>query len=432
MSTEETAPGTARSPRGPSARRHLVIRGRNTAVRVELPAEGRVRIGQDPSCELVLREPGIAPVHVALELGPHLQVEVLGEDTGWLPAQKRGAPLEQPLEVGARIGLEFEDRVRLGSVELVVLPEAEPERLDSGDETPLGPGTVVAAAESRSLVRLAEQLAGGGQDVLILGETGVGKELYAQLLHRRSERAARPLVRIASPTAFETFLRGGYREHAGGAVLLDEVGGLSAASQLALAQLLDQPERRDVRILATSNHDLLAEAEAGRFRKDLYFRLARIRLVVPPLRERPDDVLPLVELALQLGGVRTTLTDAAQETLLAYPWPGNVRELFNVIERALLLRGAGPIDRAHLPPELQAPAPSKGEGGAPASPSSPPSEGSPGSLRDELAAIEKRRILEALEKYPTQVEAAKALDIPIRTFVNRLDALGIPRGKKRE
>ncbi|MBK6686265.1 MAG: sigma 54-interacting transcriptional regulator [Deltaproteobacteria bacterium] len=432
MNTEETAPGTSASPSSSGPGDHLlVVRGKHTALRVKLPETGTVNLGSGPHNDLVVREIGVESEHLILHLGPTVSAEVRGADSGWLQARKKGAPLERPLDPGERIELGEGDRLRLGSVELEVLPEPEPLAPVHDDRSPLGPGTVVVAPESRALVRLAEQLAVAGADVLILGETGVGKDLYANLIHRRSERSGRPLLRIASPAAYENFLRGGHKDQAGGTVLLDEVGGLSPSAQLALAQLLDQADRRELRVLATSNHDLSAETQSGRFRKDLYFRLAKVTLRVSPLRERPTEILPLAELALSLSGARVGLAPETRAALLDYGWPGNVRELFNVVERALMVSGGATITPEHLPSELaEFPMAS---GRSVVSPGTNPAEGAPaGSLRDELAQIEKRRILEALEKYPTQVEAAKALDIPIRTFVNRLDALGIPRGKKKD
>lgn len=432
MNTEETAPGSS-AQRGAtrSVDRLLVVRGKHTALRVKLPEVGTVNLGSSPDNDLVVREPGVEALHLILQLGSTVSAEVRGADSGWLKARKKGAPLEQPLDPGERIEFGEGDRVRLGSVELELLPEPEPLVSLNDDRSPLGPGTVVVAPESRALVRLAEQLAVAGADVLILGETGVGKDLYANLIHRRSDRSGRPLMRIASPAAYEAFLRGGHQEQPGGTVLLDEVGGLSSNAQLALAQLLDRADRRELRVLATSNHDLLAETQSGRFRKDLYFRLAKVTLRVPPLREREREILPLAELALSLSGARATLSPEARAALLDYAWPGNVRELFNVVERALMVSGGATITPEHLPSELAEVAPSAGRQGA--SLSQNVGDAAPaGSLREELAQIERRRILEALEKYPTQVEAAKALDIPIRTFVNRLDALGIPRGKKKD
>lgn len=432
MNTEETAPGSS-AQRGAtrSVDRLLVVRGKHTALRVKLPEVGTVNLGSSPDNDLVVREPGVEALHLIVQLGPTVSAEVRGADSGWLKARKKGAPLEQPLDPGERIEFGEGDRVRLGSVELELLPEPEPLVSLNDDRSPLGPGTVVVAPESRALVRLAEQLAVAGADVLILGETGVGKDLYANLIHRRSDRSGRPLMRIASPAAYEAFLRGGHQEQPGGTVLLDEVGGLSSNAQLALAQLLDRADRRELRVLATSNHDLLAETQSGRFRKDLYFRLAKVTLRVPPLREREREILPLAELALSLSGARATLSPEARAALLDYAWPGNVRELFNVVERALMVSGGATITPEHLPSELAEVAPSAGRQGA--SLSQNVGDAAPaGSLREELAQIERRRILEALEKYPTQVEAAKALDIPIRTFVNRLDALGIPRGKKKD
>lgn len=287
--------------------------------------------------------------------------------------------------------------------------------------------------------RLIEQVGPTEAHVLIVGETGAGKEVVVQQLHQASGRAARPLLRLNAVDLADQFLenpRAFFSRANGGTVLLDEVAGLSPRAQLALGELVEDSSAppHGVRFLVTSNQDLAALAADGAFRKDLYFRLNRVTLNIPPLRERVSDVLPLAELFLEAsgkGGAKISL--AARERLENHTWPGNVRELRSVIERAALAAGGGPINLEHLPVELLAPEPPSPEAQEATATSGPAIE-SParGSLREEMLALEKRRILEALEKYPTQTEAAKALDIPLRTFLNRLDALGIPRARKKD
>ncbi|MEL7369911.1 MAG: helix-turn-helix domain-containing protein, partial [Myxococcota bacterium] len=133
----------------------------------------------------------------------------------------------------------------------------------------------------------------------------------------------------------------------------------------------------------------------------------------------------IAEAAESLGRKPPQLTKAAEAQLLAYGWPGNIRELRNVMERAVLTCTSDTLGNDLLPPEIAGVA-ARGAADEPVSSSGD----QPKSLRAEMAALERRRILEALEKYPTQTDAAKALDIPLRTFLNRLDALGIPRARK--
>jgi transcriptional regulator with GAF, ATPase, and Fis domain len=206
--------------------------------------------------------------------------------------------------------------------------------------------------------------------VLILGESGTGKELVAREVHRRSKRAVKPLVKVncaAVPrelyeSEFFGHARGAFtgalRDRAGrfeladgGTLFLDEVGEIPLELQAKLLRVLqegelervgeDRTRRVDVRVIAATNRDLRAEAEAGRFRQDLYYRLSVFPVELPPLLKRPEDIPLLAEhfLALaarKLGRTAPRLTLAAVRQLQQYPWPGNVRELQHVIERAVI------------------------------------------------------------------------------------------------
>jgi transcriptional regulator with AAA-type ATPase domain len=284
------------------------------------------------------------------------------------------------------------------------------------------------------VARLIERVARSSTHVLILGETGVGKDLIAQLIHDRSDRASGPFVRVNCVDLSDSFLEeasSNFLARAkGGTVHLDEIGGLSLRAQLSLGYLLDEAPSatHDVRFVASSNQDLMESVDAGTFRKDLFFRLNQLTIQVPPLRDRPLDVVPLAEQFIA-GSKRSRpprLSEQAKAALTSYSWPGNVRELKNVVDRALLLTGGDVLGLEHLPSEILGGGPII-ERAAPAE-----SEGSPDkpkSLREEIEALEKKRILEALQKYPTQRDAAAALDMPMRTFLNRLDAFGIPRAR---
>jgi DNA-binding NtrC family response regulator len=295
--------------------------------------------------------------------------------------------------------------------------------------------------------RMIDRVARSATHVLILGETGVGKDLIAQLIHDRSDRASGPFVRVNCVDLSDSFLEEASSNFIarakGGTVHLDEIGGLSARAQLSLGYLLDQAPTasHDVRFLASSNQDLMAAVNAGSFRKDLFFRLNQLTIQVPPLRERTADIVLLAE-AFVIAAMPTNrrlrparLSEQAKVALSQYNWPGNVRELRNVIERALLLCQGDVLGLEHLPTEILG-------GSGPVvledrpmttsfeSSSSPEAGGDkPRSLREEIEALEKKRILEALQKYPTQRDAAAALDMPMRTFLNRLDAFGIPRAR---
>ena len=315
------------------------------------------------------------------------------------------------------------------------------------------------------LRRLVERVAAGNISVLLLGETGVGKEVFAEMVHRLSPRAKGPFLRLSCAALSESLLeselfgheRGaftgavqtkhGHLEMAqGGTVFLDEVGEMPPSIQVKLLRVLE--ERRvtrvgglkardiDVRFIAATNRQLEAEIPAGRFRQDLYFRLNGFSLTIPPLRERQSEIEPLARafLAQACREARRErqpeLSPEALDLLRAYSWPGNVRELRNVVERAFLLCTGERITAEHLPVEKMnatlaawpAPAP-------PPAPASAPAERG---LRGELESVEKQRILDALAACAgNQSQAAKLLGIPRNTLLARLDQYGVPRPRKR-
>ncbi|MHB8765633.1 MAG: sigma-54-dependent Fis family transcriptional regulator [Deferrisomatales bacterium] len=304
---------------------------------------------------------------------------------------------------------------------------------------------------SAALRRLLEQVAlvaPTEASVLILGESGTGKELVARAIHEGSGRRDRPLVRVNCASvprelfeseffghargAFTGALRdraGRFEVADGGTLFLDEVGEIPPELQAKLLRVLqegtfervgdDRTRRVDVRVVAATNRDLRAEAAAGRFRQDLYFRLSVFPLEVPPLRERLEDVPDLARHFLSLTCRRLGVPEPALKqghllTLQGYGWPGNVRELQNVIERAVIL-GRG--RQLHL---------------APSSPAAPvPAAGAPRKvLTDpELAALERRNLARALERAGRRVQgpggAAELLGVPPTTLRSRLKALGV-------
>jgi DNA-binding NtrC family response regulator len=314
-----------------------------------------------------------------------------------------------------------------------------------------GSGTrvVMESEEMQQISSLVDQVAKTSTHVLILGETGTGKDVIAQMIHDRSDRAGRPLVRVNCVDLGDASIeehRGDGEEPLlaraqGGTLLLDEIAGLSQRAQLSLGHLLEKwaaqsrsSRRQAVRVIATSNQDLDEAVELGQFRKDLIFRLNRVTIQVPALRDRKEDIRALAKSFVDRGEGAKAIDDSVLYALENYDWPGNARELRNVVERASMVAQGDRITLADLPDAI------RGDASAPVPtpPSShpampvPPSraEGQGMTLREEMAELEKRRILEALDKYPTQTDAAKALDIPLRTFLNRLDALGIPRARK--
>jgi two-component system response regulator HupR/HoxA len=225
---------------------------------------------------------------------------------------------------------------------------------------------------------MAERVARHDLSVLLLGESGTGKELMARAIHYASPRVTGPFVVENCAAIADTLLEselfghkrgaftGAVEDHIGlfqrahgGTVFLDEIGETSPAFQVKLLRVLQEGELRpvgstravpvDVRVVAATHRDIEADVAAGRFREDLYYRIATVTLAMPPLRERPGDIVPIaerlrVDVAAELGRAPATFDDDARAVLMSYPWPGNIRELRNEIARALALH-----DDARLP-----------------------------------------------------------------------------------
>ena len=254
-----------------------------------------------------------------------------------------------------------------------------PRRAGRARETsPPPPDGVIAHSQPmQQALALAARAATSTATVLIGGETGSGKEVVARAVHAGGPRARRSFVAVNCAAFPDTLLeselfghtrgsftgadrdkRGLFEEAEGGTLFLDEIGETSPPFQAKLLRVLQEREVRpiggarsrkiDVRVVAASHRDLRAESARGAFRTDLYYRLAVFPIAVPPLRDRPDDVLPLAAHFFDLHGKQEhkpgcELSRAAQHLLLAYPWPGNVRELENEVQRALALVDAGEV-----------------------------------------------------------------------------------------
>ena len=319
--------------------------------------------------------------------------------------------------------------------------------LGESDPAAIGEGRIVVNEAMKELYALAAQVAPSELSVLITGETGAGKELVAEYVHANSKRKGGPFLRLNCSAIAENLVESelfGHEEGAftgatksmpgllecaaGGTVFLDEIGDLPAAAQAKLLRALESKEVRrvggrtirkiDVRFVAATHRDLKKASEAGDFREDLYFRLNGITLAIPPLRDRRDEIESLAKAFIRRFSEPPfpALSDEALSVLRTYDWPGNVRELRNVMERATVLSGDGPIVPKHFPTEV------RGEGGTKPD----------GSLKSELDAIERQRIVDALAACDgNQTKAAEKLGIARRTLIKRLDQYGIERPRKK-
>jgi DNA-binding NtrC family response regulator len=311
---------------------------------------------------------------------------------------------------------------------------------------PAEDGELVSTSEAmRQVFKRIGLVAGSDATVLILGETGTGKELVARTLHRNSPRAGKPFVAVncaAIPAdlmeselfghvkgAFTGAVAdriGRFGEAEGGTLFLDEIGDMPLPTQAKILRVLQEREVApvgargvmpvDVRVVAATHHDLPAAVKAGRFREDLWYRLQVVPLALPPLRERLGDVLPLAEHFLRLigGDAPKRLGPAAARLLLSHPWPGNVRELRNAMERAALLSHGAVIEADHV--GLQSVA---------ASATGPEIDWT-GTMASAVAQVEREMILRALAAAAgNRAEAARRLDLSRQQLYRKLAEFGL-------
>jgi DNA-binding NtrC family response regulator len=312
--------------------------------------------------------------------------------------------------------------------------------IQSVEHRPL-PGNVIARSPTmQALFRDAALIAASESRVLITGESGVGKEVLADVLHAWSARAEGPLVKVNCAAIPETLLEselfghergaftgavarrvGRFEEAAGGTIFLDEIAEMSPSLQAKLLRVTQDGRfqrvgsnteiHTDTRILASTNRHLEDEVATGRFREDLFYRLNVVELNIPPLRERPEDILPLASLFIsQFTQGRARFSSSVADCLTRYRWPGNVRELRNAMERASLLCRGEMVLPEHLPTRVRGAAP-------PAATVEPADSG-------RLEEVERQHILQTLrEKAFNRTETAKALGISRRTLVYKLQRL---------
>ncbi|HEV2274773.1 MAG TPA: sigma-54 dependent transcriptional regulator [Acidobacteriaceae bacterium] len=325
-----------------------------------------------------------------------------------------------------------------------------------------GLGNIIGRSpEMEKLYRILAKVAQGSHPVLILGESGVGKELIARAIHANGPHRSRPFIPIdcgsLAPALIENeifgYVKGAFAgaqrskdgllvAAEGGTILLDDIGELSLDLQAKILRALQEKEIRplggtqrvpiNVRILATTRRDLVHMAESGRFRKDLYYRLNVVNLRIPPLRERKQDIPLLVGHFLDRisreTGVTYTLSDESLHTLNEYEWPGNVRELENALERACSLSSGPILELGHLTTQLQNFRLESRR--VAAQPSRVSAEtASPETAVLSLAELEKQAILDALRKLNgDKLLAARLLGIGKTTLYRKLKEYGIGDG----
>jgi two-component system response regulator AtoC len=448
--TLEDVPGT-------EGERLLLVMERGVLSRYSLLPNRVLHIGRATSCDVVLRDPLASRKHAVLYTDRGLHVEDLGSQNGTLVRNAR-------LAANDRVPVELGDPIQVGGA-LLIVHRTRSAANQWGNVTPdVGPRTVVRDPAMQAVYALVSRVAVSNLNVLVSGETGVGKELVAEAVHRQSgARSAGPYVRIncaaLTDTLFESELFGHERGAFTGAVrakqglvesahkgtaFLDEVGELSPSVQAKLLRVLEsrqvtrvgavESRSIDVRFVAATNRDLRAEVARGTFREDLFFRLAGVRIAIPPLRERTTEIVPLMyelaaSMATTLGRPLPTFSDDARELLIAYSWPGNIRELRNVVESAVVRSDGMQITPHDLPEEVRSwratPLPTTDGSVPPGWSTSPiaPLEG----LSDRQLQ-ERARILDGLATCNgNQTRAAELLGMPRRTLVHKLAAYAIPR-----
>jgi two-component system, NtrC family, response regulator AtoC len=430
--------------------------------RYRLPAVGQVRIGRDTQTNHIkILDASVSANHAILTIGATLSLQDLGTTNGTILRKgDKDMDITQTEQDRRYMGESFHvdpgDRLLFGSVMAVVRSVHLPSNAQAGDGGTWPHPPVVRHPEMQMLYSDARRFAYSSSRacILLLGETGVGKDVLARSIHAASPRASGPFIAVNCPSIVETMFeremfghkRGtftdakvdakGYFEAAdGGTLFLDEIGELALGMQAKLLRVLD--DRRitrvgetdarlvNVRVIAATNQNLQECVARGTFRRDLYYRLRGFELKIPPLRSRPADIVPLAEAFIEDEcramdqQICPRLSPEAITTLEAYDFPGNVRELRHAMLHAVAHCREGLIYPEHLPEEVREPEKMERI-------SSP----EPVSLREH--GSERERILRALHASGgNHVRAALMLGISKRTLYNRLNRYPeIPRPRK--
>jgi transcriptional regulator with PAS, ATPase and Fis domain len=431
---------------GRHSRSYLIVRRPEGSRVIDVDEGAEIVLGRSATATVQIDDPKVSREHARIvRRDGALRLVDLGSRNGTRVNGKTARDESLALVSG--------DTITIGPLEILIAETAGPraQRDPADPAAPAGelPGVVVSDPAMAQVFERVRRVAQAETTVLLLGETGVGKEVVAEQIHRQSGRGKGPLVRLNCAALPESILeselfgheRGaftgadrrkpGYLETAGGGTLfLDEVGELGSSTQTRLLRVLE--DRRfmrvggreeiaaDLRVVAATNRDLERDVRAGRFRQDLYFRLSAFIIRLPPLRERPSEIELFAELfgrqfASRMNRPRLRFQPDAMSALRAYDWPGNVRELRNAVEHAVVLAEDGVVTAQHLPDSMRSdprPPAAGGVGG--------------GGMRDQVAETERRAIEEALQaEAGNQTRAARRLGISRRALLYKLDKHGL-------
>ena len=430
--TASFAPPDNAVPRGEGL---LLVAGGEGLVTFPLLRD-EITIGRAPDCDVVVAHNALSRRHVRLRLVPTMTVEDLGSRNG---TRLRGERLTEGTPAALAVGETFQ----IGRLHFVVA-RARGGRKSQASGSARAESLRVVDPTAESVNTVVRDLAASPLSILVLGETGVGKEVLAQTIHDLSKRSGdfvRANCAAMAPSLIESELFGhesgsftgasqkrvGLLEAAqNGTFFLDEVGELPETIQVKLLRAIEareitrvgavKPIALNVRFISATNRDLATEVDEGRFRSDLFFRLDGATLEIPPLRERRDRIGPLALQFLSAArGARVHTLDAEfLARLEAHDWPGNVRELKAVLERAVILARNGPLKVRHLTI-------------TPIKAKTAPAEVAVTSEE----ALERQRIIEALDACAgNQTRAAKLLGISRATLVTKLGIHRIQRPRK--
>src|SRR2546425_12691083 len=437
--------------------------------------EGLVRTASSGADEPFQWHPGPPWVPMGYPSWLRLTVRLHGDVLGFLNFLSRAPDpyTEADVPPGRRIAdlvalafaherLAEEERRRAAAQERAVRLEARVASLTAQLEAEGRHAPVGSSKPWRDVLGQAAKVAPAETTVLLTGESGTGKEVVAHLIHRGSRRAEGPFVALNCAALPEALLEselfgyekgaftgavsaraGRLEQAAGGTLFLDEVGEMSPAVQAKFLRVLQEREfqrlggtrtlKADVRVIAATNRDLKGAMTRGAFREDLYYRLHVFAIHLPPLRERPEDILPLLEhLVDELGPVglgrpAAGISREARAHFLAHAWPGNVRELRNAVERALILCEGGLINPEHLPWRVEA------SNGAPLIPAAaqvrPAAQAAVGAFPVhgvDLEAMERTLIEGALKQAgQNKSKAAKLLGLSRSKLYTRMERFGL-------